>query len=474
MEQAPTIVRNTTIFFVAQVASYLLTLIYYIYMARYLGPDNFGILSFGLSLIGIFGIFTDLGLNTLMTREIARDKFKASKYFSNIISIKLLLALIIFTSSFLICFFYSGETIYVILILVLSLVFTTFSNSFYSLFQAYEKLKYQSFMTFFVSFLTLIGVLIAVFYKFNVIAFASIYLSVGIISLIYCLVIAYKNFILPKIIVNLNFWKKIIEVALGFGLISIFATVYVWIDSSMLFLFQGSEATGLYGAAYRIVLALLFIPTAINAAVFPVLSRLYENSEDSLKKIIERYFNYMLIVGVPLGVGGSLLAPNIIILFYGTDYVNSILSFQILIWATVFTFTNAAFVQFFQSTNRQLVVTKITGLWMIGNIVLNLILIPEYSYMGASISTAITELGVALLLIIVYNKTKYTFDKREFLIKLFKIIIASIIMGIFIWGFHFLNFFILIVLAIIIYLIVSYLFKIIDQDDIKIIKNIRN
>jgi O-antigen/teichoic acid export membrane protein len=310
-------------------------------------------------------------------------------------------------------------------------------------------------------------------YELNVIAFAFIYLLVGIFSLIYCLVVAYNNFILPKIEIDLNFWMNNIKLALGFGLIGIFATIYIYIDSSMLFFIKGSEATGLYGAAYRLVLALLFIPIAVNTAVFPVMSRLHINSKNSLKKLTERYFKYMMIIAIPMGIGFTILAPKIIIFLYGKGYINSILSFQILIWATVFTFANAAFAEFFQSTNRQLVVTKITGLWMIGNIILNLILIPKYSYIGASISTLITEFGVALLLIRAYNNTKYAIEKKTTSFLIFKIIIASILMGIFIWIFQFLNLFLLIILAIIFYLTISYLIKTIDQEDIEMINTIR-
>lgn len=467
------IVKNTSFLFIAQVISYLLVFLYNIYMARYLGPTSFGILTFGLSLISIFGILTDLGLNMLMTREIARDESEVRRYFNNFITIKLVLVLIVFIFSLFLSFKYSGETVYVIILLVLSMVFTTFTSAFYALFQAYEQLEYQSIMVFLGSLFTLIGVLIAIFYHFNVAGFASIYLVVAILSLVYCLIIARRRFILPKISVDLEFWKKYIIIALGFGLTTIFTTVYVWIDSSMLFFITGSEATGLYGAAYRIVLALLFIPIAINAAVFPVMSRLHLDQKDSLKRITERYFKYMLLVGIPMGVGGTLLASRLILFIYGIDYANSISSFQILLWATVFTFANAAFAQFFASTNRQLTVTKITGVLMVVNIALNLILIPRYSYIGASISTLVTEFGVALLLILAYRPIGFLMNKRSFSSLFFKIILASSLMGIVVWVLKAFNIFLVIIVAALFYLGISYLIKVIDEDDVRILRDIR-
>ncbi len=474
--ESPRIIKNTVTFFIAQIISYLLIFIYSIYTARYLGPDDFGILTFGLSLIGILGIFTDLGLNTLMTREIARDNTKNLQYFSNFITIKCVLVFLVFLFSLIIIYFlnYSGVTVFVVFILLIYLVFNTFSGSFYSLFQSYEKLEYQSVGVLLGSILTLTGVLLAVYFRLNVEAFASIYLIAGMVSLIYAVVIAYRNFIIPKISIELGFWKKNIKIALGLGLIGIFATVYVWIDSTMLFLIQGNEATGLYGAAYKIVLTLLFIPTAINLAVFPVMSRYFSSSQDYLKTITEKYFKYMLTIAFPMGVLVTLLAPQIILILYGDEYLNSTIIMQILIWGTVFTFLNAAFVQFFQSTNQELVVTKVTGIWMVLNILLNLLLIPSYSYIGASINTFITELGVALFLMIAYYRTEYMFEKRKFLNLIFKILLASVCVGVVVWYLQFLNLFILIILGVLLYLGLAYLLKIIDEDDIKLLKNVVN
>ncbi|MCE5214527.1 MAG: flippase, partial [Methanobacterium sp.] len=424
MELMSRIVKNSSVFFTAQIISYLFIFLYNIYAARYLGPDNFGILTFGISLIGIFGIFTDLGLNTLMTREIARDRSKSQRYLSNFQTIKCFLLILLFIFTFILIELqvFSGVTVYVILLLMISLVFTTLTSTFYSLFQAYEKLEYQSLTVLLGSIVTLLGVLWAIYYQLDVVAFAFIYLFAGFVNLILVIVVAQRNYVLPKISLDREFWKRNIKIALGFGLIGIFTTIYLWIDSSMLFFIQGTEATGLYGASYKFVYALLFIPIAINLAIFPVMSRFYSTAQDFLMIITEKYFKYMLIVAVPMGVLVTILAPQIILILYGVEYFNSILILQILIWGTVFTFLNAAFVQFFQSDNKELIVTKITGIWMVLNILLNLILIPKYSYIGASINTLITELGVALFLMVAYNRTEYMFEKRKFIPLLGKIL----------------------------------------------------
>lgn len=466
--------QNTVTLLTSQVISLTIGFIYTVYIARYLSVEEFGVLSLAIALISVLGVFVDFGLNILMTREIARDRTSAHRYIDNIFSIKFILILIVIPLTILIINMvgYSQKTVNVIYILLLSFIFTTFSTMLYSFFQSYENLKYQSTSVILSSVLILFGVFIAIYYKFNVVGIAFVYSVVALIIFIYNLIVSHKTFFLPRIGRDKAFCKNIIPLALQFGLISVFSTIYVWVDSLMLSFMQGPEAVGLYNVSYRIVLILLFVPIVINTAIFPVMARLYESSKNSLRKIVSKYFKFMILIGIPLGTGTTILSNKIILLIFGSQYSPSIPALQILVWATVFTFISAAFVQLFQSINKQMIVTKITFIGLVLNIILNLILIPKISFIGASIDTLITELTVAILLIIVADKTIYKI-KREFLSDLTKIVISSLLMGIFIWIFRDMSLLILIPVAIALYLLISYKIKVINEEDIKIISKIR-
>ena len=81
--------KNIGSLFTSQILSYLISLVYTIYLVRYLGVENYGILSFALALVSILGIFADFGLNILTTREISREKSLTNKYLNNVFSLKL-------------------------------------------------------------------------------------------------------------------------------------------------------------------------------------------------------------------------------------------------------------------------------------------------------------------------------------------------------------------------------------------------
>ena len=226
---------------------------------------------------------------------------------------------------------YPEQTIEVVYLVALSIIFSAFSGMFYSIFQAYEKMEYQSVGQILSSALMLAGALFAISQGFSVVGFASIYFLVSAVVLGYAFAVCAWKFVLPKLEVDLGFWKPTMKEALPFGLTGTFITIYLWIDSVMLSLMKGDEVVGWYTAAYRIVLVFLFIPIAFNSAVFPLMSRFYVSSKDSLKFMFEKHFKYMLMIGLPICVGITLLADRIILLIFGAEYVPSVIVLQILI-----------------------------------------------------------------------------------------------------------------------------------------------
>ena len=473
MNTVQRIAKNTGVLLVSQIASYILGFFFVMYTARYLGAGGFGILSFALAFTGIFGVFSDLGLSTLTVREVARDKTLASKYLGNIAVVKIILVVITFgliaiTINLL---GYPEQTIKVVYLVALSFIFGAFSNMFNSIFQAYEKMEYVSVGRILSSALMLAGALFAISYGFDVVGFASIYFIVSVIVLGYSFVVCVWKFAKPKIEVDWSFWKPTIKEALPFGLSSIFVTIYYWIDSVMLSLMKGNEVVGWYNAAYRLILIPLFIPSILNVVIFPVMSRFYISSKDSLRFTSERYFKYMAIAGFPIGVGTTLLADRIILLIFGVGYMNSIIALQILIWSSVFIFLSGAFARLLETSNRQITITKITAINASANVVLNLILIPRFSYIGASIATVITEFSALMLGIIACSKIGYKISKKD-LLGLSKVIIASLLMGILIIRLKDLNLLFLILLAAVFYFTVLYVLKEFEEEDIKIFQNI--
>lgn len=466
------IAKNTSFLLISYILSYIMGFFTLIYAARYLGAENFGILSLALGFTSIFGFAIDLGLNTLIVREVSRNKSLTNQYTTNALAIKIISSILTFGLVFLtiIIIGYSQKVIDVIYLILLYTVFISFTGIFNAIFQAYEKMEYQSISTILTSSLTLGGIFIVMYYKFDVISFAIIYALASFIILIYSILIYSWKIVSPKIEISLNFWKPTLKESWPFGITTLFVTIFYSIDSVILSIMVGTDAVGWYNAAYRLINALLVIPVALNIAVFPIMSQFYQTSKDSLRLVSEKYFKYMALLGIPIGVGTTLLADKIIPMIYGNQYIPSIIALQILVWSLVFIFMSGAFARLLEASNKQLVLTKITAICAVVNIILNIILIPKYSYIAASAVTALTEFLSLVLCLKILGKSRHLF-KNEFSY-IPKIIIASFIMGLFILQLKDINLLILIIISTAIYLVSIYLFKGFDDEDINLIKNI--
>lgn len=465
--------KNTLVLSISQMSSFLIAFFYTIALARYLGSDGFGTLSFALAFAGIISLIADLGINTFVVKEVAKDKSLAEKYLGNLFIVKVILSLISLLSVLLIFSIldYPFETKLVIYMIVLSVLIYSLANIFNSIFQAYEKMEYQSFGQILYTILMFGGIYFSIIQGYNIIIFAIIYLISSLFILIFNISVCIWKFSPLRLKMDLNFSKNKTKEAMPFGVNSIFVAVYVSIDSVILSFIQGNQAVGWYSAAYKIVNVLMIIQIVSNIAIFPVMTKFHIQSKNSLKKLVDNYFKLMLIISFPLGVGITILSKNIILLIYGIPYTNSIIALQILIWSGVFTFLYTAFAQLFLSINKQNVLIKITGICMIENILLNLIFIPKFSYIGASFITVITEFTLLILIFIVSKNLGYGITVKQTK-EIIKVLFATLVMGIFIYFFSDLFIIILIPMAILIYVISLIILKLFDNDELILFKKI--
>jgi len=158
------IARNATLLLLAQIVGYALGFFYIIYTARYLGAEDFGVLSFALALTAIFAILTDIGLQPLTVREVARDKTLASKYLANLTFTKIILSVITFALIAIVInvMDYPIKTVATVYIVTLSILVTSFTTMIYSIFQAYERMEFQSAGLIINSSIMLVGAIIAI------------------------------------------------------------------------------------------------------------------------------------------------------------------------------------------------------------------------------------------------------------------------------------------------------------------------
>lgn len=472
MTTAKRIAKNSIFVFLGNVIGYILQLILVIYLVRCLGDITFGKYAFAFAFTSLFMILSDMGLSVMSIREIARDTSKAGEYLTNISITKFILSLItivliIVTINLM---HYPRDTTLAVYIVGGVTVFTSFTASFRSIFRAFERMEYEA-ITIIVERLLIFGsVLPVLFLGYGLIEVVSAMLIAQALIFVFTLMVVIKKFTRPKLSLFDPFLcKSLIKEALPFGLAAVFAIIYFQTDTVMLSMIKGDAAVGWYNAAYRLVMGVLFIPGAFVGALYPVLSRYFTSSKDSLMLVYEKSFKFLLMLAIPLGIGTTLLADRIIIFLYGENFAHSIIVLQILIWVASILFIYSIVGYVLASINKQLVDARITGISALLNVGLNLLLIPTYSYVGAGIASVISQVFVFTCEFSYLQKNGYRLTVSKVVLKP---LYSGAVMGLFIYGLNMMSvhLFIVVISAIVIYAIGLYLLNAFDKNEVAMIR----
>ncbi len=463
------IAKNTLVLTASDIANRVLSFIFVIQIARYLGDIGFGKYSFAFAFVNLFIIFADFGLNTILIREIAKHKLEAKKFLGNALIIKLFLCSITFLLIFITINLmdYPTDTTIVVYLVGITLILGSLSGIFGTVFRAFEKMEYVALIsTIERLFVVSIGIIVLKM-GFGVVSLAMVLLAGNIISFILSIVISFKKFVIPEFEIDLVFWRYLLKESFPFIITGLSASIYFYIDSVMLSFMKGEAVVGLYNAAYNLVLSLMFIPSAFMGAVFPVLSQFSISSHSSIKLAYEKSFKWLFTLSLPIVVGTALISENIILFIYKIEFVGSALALKILIFVFIFMCFNIVIANVMYSIGKQTVVMKAGIMGVIFNVTLNALLIPKLSLNGASIATVLTE---TLVFLILFYYISVYFHKLMIIEIIYRPIIAVFMMSIFILFFRHINIFLIIILSVIIYFATLYLIKGITEEDIKLIK----
>ena len=474
MSQSKIIAKNTVILAISHVINIFIGIFYINYTTRHLGAENYGILSTALAWAGISGPLMDMGLGQLAIRDGSRDPLLIKKYVFNTFALKMLIipSIIILVSS-VVNLLSKGDsaTISVVYILVISTGIISFSGIFASAFQSMEKMEYISIGSVVNGLCMLLGALLAIRLGLSVLGFAYVYLITSLTIFVYNIAVYTIKFSRARAAMDIMSWPSMFQEAIPFGLAGFFVAIYGLIGSLILNYFMGPEEVGIYNMPYRLIAVVNIIPSIVNMSLYPVMCRFYTTSGTMMRFVQMKSFRYMALLGLPMGVGTTLIAEGIINILSG--YTESVVVLQILIWSSVLAFTSSSFYRLLNTSNHQATVTKIIAVCALEAVVLNFILIPRLSYVGVSLANVALEVTSLVLSMYAASKIGYSLSKSD-LGFIIKVAIASAAMGIFILLLKGLNLHLLLLIAssILFYFTASFLLGIFDREDVEIFKRI--
>jgi len=330
-------------------------------------------------------------------------------------------------------------------------------------------MEYEAGIHIFTSIIRISLAIVVLLLGYGLIELALVFLISGAIDVLLSLFICEKKFLKANLILNYTFFKDTIKIAFPLCMLSIFAIIYVRIDTVMLSIMKGDAVVGWYNAAYFLIQGFGPISHLFMTALFPVMAHYYVKSKNLLLMTYEKSYSYLFILGLPIATGISLLADKFIILIYGPTFVNSIIALRILSWDVPLAFLYCCSAFLLVSIDKQKQMAIISGSTALVNIILNLILIPPYSYVGSSIATIAAEGYLVIMYLYLGSRYEYKLPLTKIFIKP---ILACIVMGVFLVVFHNYHIFLLVIIAIFIYFGILLLIKGISKEDILLFKKI--
>jgi O-antigen/teichoic acid export membrane protein len=417
MGKTNTIVKNTALIFASRVITALLGFAATLMIARHFGVEDYGKFALALSFVALFIPLGDLGMDILLTREVAKAKESLKNILGNVLAIKLILAVVFLglVVSVVNLMGYGGLTKSLVYVAAVSAILTFTANSFISSFRAFERMEYEAVSSVLAKLLTAVAVFALIFLNKNLLWMMWAQVMGGALLLLSSLFFLRSKFATPSLRMEFSLWKKLITGGLPFALTYFMVMVYFKIDSVMLSKMVGDEAVGAYNAAYNIVFALMIISSAIVGSIFPAITYNYFQDKEYSQKILTGGLKYSLILSFPFALGGTILAKKVIFLIYGQAYTSSILALQIIIWVVPVIFVTNLLGNCLGAINRQKEVLYVALANALLNVILNLILIPRFSFYGSAAATLVTELfGMVILLRLI---------SQEFQLRLWKFLI---------------------------------------------------
>jgi len=396
MRIAKRVAKNTSVLIIADLLKSMLYFILVIYIARYLGIAGFGKYSFAVNFTLLAGILPDMGLSYLYIRDVSRNRGKAKKYMSNFIAIKSVLSVI--TLSLIVTAInfmnYPADTTLAVYGMAVYMILMSFHELFRSSFHAFEKMEYDAVVKIVERVILFSAGMYALFAGFGLMTIVLVSVFAAIVGFGLSGFLMIWRFVRPTISLDWKFCKNSILKAFPFAMTVIFALIYFGIDSVMLSIMVGDAPVGIYNAAYNLILGVMIIPMAFSAAIYPIMSRYFETSKGSLKFLYEKSMKYLVLLAIPAGFVITLLASKIVDFLYGPEYNASVFALQLLVWGGVAWFVSMGISTTLRSVNRQKTMAWIATSAALLNIVLNIVLIPYMSFIGAGIATVITEFFV--------------------------------------------------------------------------------
>jgi len=384
-------------------------------ITNYLGTTGTGELNTITTYINFFIVIADLGLFSVTVREIAKNPEKEKKIISNVLWIRIVTAFIACLIAGSIVFLTDyNDHIKLGTLIALGFIFFNLLSSVYDIvFQLRLKMQYSALAELLSKLVSLVALILIVnnhgsFYWIVLTTTIS-----GIAMFVFKWLFSFK-FVKFTSEYDQKITNWIINAAIPLGAVFIVNNLFFKIDTLMLFAIKGAAAVGIYSVAYKVLEVTLFAGSYFASSLKPAFARNINNDPKALSDVLNKAFLIMLLISFPIAIVCSVFSKEIIIFLSNEDFVAGASALIFLGFTLPLIYLDILLGEILIAKDTRRILIFIAIFMLTLNFVLNLILIPLYSFMGAAIVTFVSEL--VLLIINLYYVRKiisYKIDWRS-------------------------------------------------------------
>lgn len=435
------------------------------FASRYLGVEGFGQYNTATVIMFYVFIINDFGLNTWITRELAREKRQTRSLLSHAIGLKTLLIFpcLIFVFIYYLVTDYDTKTYQAIWIFAGYGIIDSFTQLAYAVFRSWERMELETIVAAIAkTILTAFGILTLVMGG-GLMAFSGIFVFSTVVGLILAFVLIRKKFVPVAVRYDLVKFLQMLTFSANFGLALLVASSYDKIDVLMLSWLKGMETVGLYSAPNKLLSFTNLIPTIFATAFFPQMAY-FVGDRKQLSRIFSLGIKYLLMLAIPFVAGVVLLSRQLTVIVFGNLFSESSVALRIMAFAAGINFLNLFLTSVYGATNHQKKILQIEIIALFFKVAVNMALIPRFSYIGAGISALATEALVFILAIIWAVRHITPLIELSFI---YKFIFATTVMGFSLYLMQSLPLLLSVAVAVIIYFLILFINGALDLNQIK-------
>ncbi len=272
------------------------------------------------------------------------------------------------------------------------------------------------------------AIAVSIFSK-SIEAFAAVFLAVAVITTCISVLLALR-LASVRLTASRRLWPALMRVGLGVGAAGILVTLYVKLDQVLVFELAGSRQAGLYGAAYRILDQIQFIPSSVMTTLFPLIASAHPRDLARVRKLLQAAGEYLTMASLPILAFTAIAAHPIMRLLFGSQFDRAAPALPILMGAFVS-------ISFGYLAGNMVVILELqrkffryAAVGLVVNASLNIVLIPRYGFLAAAWITLVTEVVVMSLTM---RSVLRQIEMRPRLGRLLPTLLAALAMGALTW-----------------------------------------